>query len=78
MKSDQPERPAYRPGNGTGRPEVKYEPYECRLRHLRVWAILTKASGDWTVVNCLDKEPACEQCRCALVCRDGRWPFDEK
>ena len=58
-------------------PEVKYEPRECRLRQLRVWAILTNASGEWTVANCLDKEPACERCRCALVSQDGVWPFDE-
>lgn len=63
---------------GSHRPDMKYESRECRLRHLRVWAILTKASGDWAVVNCLDKEPACEQCRCALVSQDGIWPFDQE
>lgn len=73
--------PWYPSGDGNqplgGRPAVRYEPRECRLRHMRVWAILTRASGDWAVVNCLDKEPACASCRCALVCQDGAWPFEE-
>lgn len=62
----------------TRRPEVKYEHRECRLRQMPVWAILTRiGDGDWAVVNCLDKAPACEGCRCAFVQQDGRWPFDE-
>ena len=72
---DQPQ--TERPPQDTQRPEVKYEPRECRLRHKPVWAILTKLSGDWTVVNCLDKERACGRCRCALVSQHGLWPFEE-
>ena len=60
----------------TSRPAVKYEPRECRLRHVPVWAILTQASGEWAIVNCLDKEPACARCRCAFVTQDGAWPFN--
>lgn len=68
---------APRPTDGH-RPDVKYEPRECRLRHLRVWAVLTKAAeSDWAIVNCLDKEPACESSHCALIARDGVWPFEE-
>ena len=62
--------------HAVGRPEMRYEPRECRLRGVCVWAILTKASGEWTVANCLDREPACEQHPCALVSHTGVWPFN--
>ena len=60
-----------------GRPEVKHAPRQCRLRGMPVWAILTNANGEWRIVNCLDKEPACEPHRCALVTSGGIWPFEE-
>ncbi len=61
-----------------GRPVIKYEPRKCQLRHLRVWAIFTSVKeGQWTIVNCLDKEPACEQYGCALISQDGLWPFGD-
>lgn len=70
--------PPPQPPRESGRPEVKHEPRTCRLRGIPVWAILTKTSGEWTIANCLDKEPACEQYHCALVSQDGVWPFEEE
>ena len=71
------ERPVRRRERGTDRPDIKYLACDCPFVKREVWAILTQQTdGTWKVVNCLDKENACDQYGCAFTTHGGRWPFD--